>query len=310
MATDPSGSDLWVVDANLPEDTLAFLAEEAATRGRPLAALTVSPAKAVHLLPILDRIDLPLHQPARGGRACSASIRTTRAPPVARLAADLAGHRDDARSSSPTAPSRWRRRPAASSARSRRSAPPSAPSTAPATRFAAGTLRGLASGHALTDSIRFGLARRGDDAGSRQRARRRRSARTRSPSAWAPVAARRRRSNDGLVSAAPLSVSPEVAEALAAGQPVVALETTIVSHGMPWPQNLETALAVEDDGARGRRPPRRHRRHRRRAPRRPRPRDAGAAGAGQRRRSSCPRADLAYGADRRAAPAPPPSPPP
>jgi pseudouridine-5'-phosphate glycosidase len=37
-----------------------------------------------------------------------------------------------------------------------------------------------------------------------------------------------------------------VAGALAAGRPVVALETTIVSHGMPWPQNLETALAVED----------------------------------------------------------------
>jgi pseudouridine-5'-phosphate glycosidase len=45
---------------------------------------------------------------------------------------------------------------------------------------------------------------------------------------------------------APLVLAPEVAGALAAGRPVVALETTIVSHGMPWPQNLETALAVED----------------------------------------------------------------
>jgi pseudouridine-5'-phosphate glycosidase len=44
-----------------------------------------------------------------------------------------------------------------------------------------------------------------------------------------------------------LTVSPEVAAALAAGRPVVALETTIVSHGMPWPANLETALAVEDE---------------------------------------------------------------
>lgn len=42
-----------------------------------------------------------------------------------------------------------------------------------------------------------------------------------------------------------LDVSDEVAEAIRANQPVVALETTIVSHGMPWPQNLETALAVE-----------------------------------------------------------------
>ena len=43
-----------------------------------------------------------------------------------------------------------------------------------------------------------------------------------------------------------LDLSPEVAEALAQGKPVVALESTIISHGMPYPQNVETALAVED----------------------------------------------------------------
>ena len=42
-----------------------------------------------------------------------------------------------------------------------------------------------------------------------------------------------------------VALSPEVAAALVAGKPVVALETTIVSHGMPWPDNLETALGVE-----------------------------------------------------------------
>lgn len=42
-----------------------------------------------------------------------------------------------------------------------------------------------------------------------------------------------------------LDVAPEVAEALAAGKPVVALESTIISHGMPYPQNVETALKVE-----------------------------------------------------------------
>ena len=42
-----------------------------------------------------------------------------------------------------------------------------------------------------------------------------------------------------------LDIAPEVAEALAAGRPVVALESTIISHGMPYPQNVETALAVE-----------------------------------------------------------------
>ena len=42
-----------------------------------------------------------------------------------------------------------------------------------------------------------------------------------------------------------LSVSPEVREALQAGKPVVALESTIISHGMPYPQNVETAMNVE-----------------------------------------------------------------
>ena len=42
-----------------------------------------------------------------------------------------------------------------------------------------------------------------------------------------------------------LDVAPEVAEALRAKKPVVALESTIISHGMPYPQNVETALNVE-----------------------------------------------------------------
>ena len=42
-----------------------------------------------------------------------------------------------------------------------------------------------------------------------------------------------------------ISISPEVADALARGSPVVALESTIISHGMPYPQNLEAALSVE-----------------------------------------------------------------
>ena len=42
-----------------------------------------------------------------------------------------------------------------------------------------------------------------------------------------------------------LDINPEVAEAIASGKPVVALESTIISHGMPYPQNVETALNVE-----------------------------------------------------------------
>ena len=42
-----------------------------------------------------------------------------------------------------------------------------------------------------------------------------------------------------------LDIKPEVKEAIEAGKPVVALESTIISHGMPYPQNVETALKVE-----------------------------------------------------------------
>jgi pseudouridine-5'-phosphate glycosidase len=50
-----------------------------------------------------------------------------------------------------------------------------------------------------------------------------------------------------------LDISPEVKAALSAGRPVVALESTIISHGMPYPKNVETAMLVEktirDNGA-------------------------------------------------------------
>lgn len=42
-----------------------------------------------------------------------------------------------------------------------------------------------------------------------------------------------------------LDIKPEVADALANGLPVVALESTIISHGMPWPDNATTAKEVE-----------------------------------------------------------------
>ena len=44
-----------------------------------------------------------------------------------------------------------------------------------------------------------------------------------------------------------LDISPEVQQALDVGRPVVALESTIISHGMPYPRNVETALLVEQE---------------------------------------------------------------
>ena len=42
-----------------------------------------------------------------------------------------------------------------------------------------------------------------------------------------------------------LLIDPEISEALASKKPVVALESTIISHGMPYPRNVSTALEVE-----------------------------------------------------------------
>src|ERR1700688_5126798 len=43
-----------------------------------------------------------------------------------------------------------------------------------------------------------------------------------------------------------LDLAPPVTEALARKRPVVALESTIITHGMPYPRNLETALMLEE----------------------------------------------------------------
>src|SRR6476659_1342444 len=43
-----------------------------------------------------------------------------------------------------------------------------------------------------------------------------------------------------------LTVTDEVEAALEAARPVVALESTLIAHGLPWPANLETARAAED----------------------------------------------------------------
>ena len=43
----------------------------------------------------------------------------------------------------------------------------------------------------------------------------------------------------------PLEMKPEVKEAIACGAPVVALETSIVAQGLPYPESVETAIAVE-----------------------------------------------------------------
>src|ERR1700693_3778170 len=42
-----------------------------------------------------------------------------------------------------------------------------------------------------------------------------------------------------------IDIRPEIADAIRHGRPVVALESTLIAHGLPWPPNLETARAAE-----------------------------------------------------------------
>ena len=156
VASAREARELWVIDANLPRDTIAFLAGEAAAWGRPLAALTVSPAKAVNLTPILDRLDY-LFTNRREAAALLGLDPHDPSLPVTRLAGDLAasgvtkvvvtnGHEPLA---------------AASNGDVRAYAPFRAVVegvNGAGDSFAAGTIRGLASGHGLNDAIRFGLA--------------------------------------------------------------------------------------------------------------------------------------------------------
>jgi pseudouridine-5'-phosphate glycosidase len=60
------------------------------------------------------------------------------------------------------------------------------------------------------------------------------------------IAAARDESEPAMSAADLLDFSPDVAEARSAKKPIVALESTIITHGMPFPRNVETALTVED----------------------------------------------------------------
>lgn len=147
--------DFWVMDANLPAETIDFLAGEASAAGQPIAALTVSPAKAVKLIPVLDRLAYVF------ANRREATVLLGREPDddanVAELAAELAG-------------------PRAARVIVTDGAEPLAVADAGGTRafaplraavkgvngagdsFAAGTIHGLAEGLALHDAVRHGLA--------------------------------------------------------------------------------------------------------------------------------------------------------
>jgi sugar/nucleoside kinase (ribokinase family) len=156
VVTASGDRDFWVVDANLPAETLAFLVEEAKDARHPIAALTVSPAKAMRLVPILDQLSY-LFTNRREAAALLGRDPDQANEAVATLAGELAGMRttkvvvtngDDTLA-------------AASRGDVRSFAPLRAAVkgvNGAGDSFAAGTIRGLAAGHALSDAVRFGLA--------------------------------------------------------------------------------------------------------------------------------------------------------
>lgn len=149
-------NDLWIADANLPPETLDFLAEEAAAAGRPIAAMTVSPAKAVRLASLLDRLTY-LFTNRR-----EAAVLLGRDPDDPGLgAAGLAGELAGARATKVVVTNGAEPLAVASAGDVRSYAPFRAEVkgvNGAGDSLAAGTVLGLAEGLALNDAIRFGLA--------------------------------------------------------------------------------------------------------------------------------------------------------
>lgn len=155
IETAPDG-DWWVADANLPAETLAFLTRLARQAGRPIAALAVSPAKAVRLAPLLADLDLVFvnrkeaaallgladDAPPRPAEALAEALAGRPRPDVVvtDAAAPLAAAADDVVRSFATLRAEIRSANGAGDA------------------LAAGVIHGLAAGRTLFEAIRPGLA--------------------------------------------------------------------------------------------------------------------------------------------------------
>jgi sugar/nucleoside kinase (ribokinase family) len=148
--------DFWVVDANLPEATLHFLTQEAASARRPIAALTVSPAKALRLIPMLDDLNYVFTNRKEAAALLDRDPDDTGLSPIG-MAAELAGPRQTSiivtNGADPLA--------AAVDGDVRSFAPLRANAkgvNGAGDSLAAGTILGLSEGLPLADALRFGLA--------------------------------------------------------------------------------------------------------------------------------------------------------
>ena len=154
-ATEPAADELWVVDANLPEETLAFLVEQATVTGIPVAALSVSPVKAMRLASLLN--DLALLFTNRREAAALLGKDPNLAGSTTALAADLSRTRQTrivvTAGGEPMIAARGGET---------RSYVPLKTSIAAVNgagdSFAAGTIAAMAEGRSLNAAVRFGLA--------------------------------------------------------------------------------------------------------------------------------------------------------
>jgi pseudouridine kinase len=148
--------DLWVLDANLPAEVLDFLVGEAEAAGKPVAALTVSPVKAMRLKPLLDRLAV-LFTNRREAAALLDMAPTDHRRPSTDLAAELSRLPGPAvvltNSAEPLA--------VAVAGEMRQFAPLRADVRSvngAGDALAAGTIHGLAMGRTLPEAVIYGLA--------------------------------------------------------------------------------------------------------------------------------------------------------
>jgi pseudouridine kinase len=155
-ASGSEAGDFWVIDANLAPETIAFLVGEANAARRPLAGLTVSPAKALRFAPLFDRLTF-IFANRREAAAILGRKWDEKGPAPGDLAAELgrSGGADVVVTDSGEPLS------VASGGEMRAIAPLRATVRSvngAGDALAAGTIYGLAQGRSLFEALRFGLA--------------------------------------------------------------------------------------------------------------------------------------------------------
>jgi pseudouridine kinase len=155
-ATRTTHDEIWLVDANLPQPTLAFIAESAMAAERPLVALSVSPAKAQRLAAIVERLSLVICN-RREAAVVLGRVWTGVGPAAGELAAALVAAGSEAAIVTDSA------NPLAAAVRDEvRSFTPFPSAVASVNgagdAFAGATVRALASGASLFEAILPGLA--------------------------------------------------------------------------------------------------------------------------------------------------------